>query len=322
MKKLICLVFALSVMLSAGIFASADQKSTVINKTLVWVNGYMDESNYLDSGKITVDQIVKQNGESTTTANIYILYDNEYIYIFGNVNDKTRITAPPEYDWITDSVEIQLDLDCYEKGQAVGSGYTGLFRVVRYKGSVSVDEKLTSPAFLAMRDKIQCAVTDKGINGYDFEIALPHGNNFREAKLGVSCIVNDAEDGVKNLSAMVFMNSSGTGKYNNTKDFYTFTLSDFNNKRADNAPTYLTSSTPASSDPSSEEQSSDEPSSEDESGNETSEKTELPKQDDDKGTFDRSSLILYGAIAVGALIIIGATLIISVAVKKNKKNAE
>ena len=46
------------------------------------------EPAYESSGSTTVDHIVKLNGVSDTTATIYLIYDNTYIYVFGSVKDK------------------------------------------------------------------------------------------------------------------------------------------------------------------------------------------------------------------------------------------
>ena len=317
LKKIICAVAAIVLIISASPAVYADQKTNTIDKSIIHVNGYMDEA-FSTSGNIVVDQIIKQNGESTTTASINFLYDNEYIYIFGSVDDKTRVSTPPTYDWITDSVEIQLDLDCNPEGQAVGSGYTGLFHVVRYSGTVSIAETSTSPFFLAMKDKIQCAVVDLGENGYQFELAIPHANGFKDAKMGASVIVNDATDKITNLAAMVFMNSTHTGNYNNTKQFYTFTLNSFSNARAADAPTYITSSSPSSTDSSSEE-------SVEETSEETSEvisggsgASELPKKPTNECV--ENPFILYTIIGVAALIVIVITVL--AAVNRGKKGED
>lgn len=316
-KKIICLLFAVLMLSASAVSASADQKSTAINKEIVFVDGFMDGS-YSSSGKITVDQIVKQNGTSDTTAEIYILYDNTYIYIFGSVKDKTRVSTQSEHEWTTDSVEIQLDLDCYDAGETVGTGYTGLFRMVRYTGGVSVAETSTSPFFIAVKDDILCSVVDKGEDGYDFEMAVPHLNGFRGAKLGVSCIVNDANNEVDNLAAMIFMNSTGTGSYTNTKDFYTFTLTNFSNARSANAPSYVSSAVSSgdSSDMSSyssSELSSDEQQSSDSLSSDGEIRTELPEQTDGG---DINPIIICCVIGAAALI----TIIVSIVVTKKKKN--
>lgn len=316
-KKLICILSAALILSVSAVPASADQKSTAVNKEIVFVDGFMDNS-YASSGMITVDQIVKQNGTSDTTAEIYILYDNTYIYIFGSVKDKTRVNTQPEHDWTTDSVEIQLDLDCYDAGETVGTGYTGLFRVVRYTGGVSVAETSTSPFFTAVKDDILCSVFDKGEDGYDFELAVPHLNGFRGAKLGVSCIVNDANNEVDNLAAMIFMNAANTGSYNNTKDFYTFTLTSFSNARSANAPSYVSSAVSSGtssgdpSDPSSEE-SSDTQQSSDTAASDGQSQTELPDPTDNGGI---NPIIICCVVGAAALIII----IVSAAVAKKKKN--
>ena len=317
LKKFICAMSAIILIVSASPVVYADQKSNIINKEIVYVNGYMDEA-FATSGSIVADQIIKQNGDSTTTATVSFLYDNDFIYIFGNVDDKTRVSTPPTFDWITDSVEIQIDLDCNPAGQTVGSGYTGLFRVVRYSGAVSVAETSTSPFFLAMKDKIQCAVVDWGENGYQFEIAIPHANGFKEAKMGASIIVNDATDKITNLAAMVFMNTAHTGNYNNTKQFYTFNLNNFSNARAADAPTYITSSSPSSTDSSSEE-------SVEETSEETSEvisggsgASELPKKPTNECA--ENPFILYTIIGVAALIVIVITVL--AAVNRGKKGED
>ncbi|GEM_PF-5654737 len=317
-KKIICMILSIMFITAAATTASADQKSTIVNKEIVYVDGYMDES-YKTSGAITVDQIVKQNGTSDTTATIYLLYDNTYIYIFGSVLDKTRINTPPEHEWTSDSVEIQLDLDCYDADQAVGSGYTGLFRIVRYTGAVAIAEKSTSPAFLAIKDAIQCRVADTGENGYNFEVAIPHANSFRTAKLGVSCIVNDATDAVKNLAAMIFMNSTHTGAYPSTKSFYRFDLNSFTNARSADAPTYVSSavaqssSSSISSDILSEELSDTETSSLIESDY----KSDLPKNAEQNGI---NPIIICVAVIAAALFIIIVSLIISFNKRKRAKN--
>ncbi len=317
MKKIITLILAIMLFSAFAVTASADQKSTAINKEIVYVDGYMEPS-YEASGTITVDQIVKLNGVSDTTATIYLIYDNTYIYIFGSVKDKTRITVPYEHEWTTDSVEIQLDLDCNEAGQTVGSGYTGLFRVVRYSGNVVIAEGNTSPVFTAMKDAIQCQVVDRGVEGYDFEIAIPHGNGFNSDKLGVSCIVNDASDNVKGLTGMIFMNNKSVGSYTNTKDFYKFTLNSFNNKRPDNAPTYVSSAIESSNISSevSSEASSETTSNEPSSDNVTSSKSDIPSNNNNSG--DINPIIICVAVGGVCLVIIVVTLAIAFR-KKGKK---
>ena len=314
-KRIICAVSAILIIISASPAVYADQKSTVINKEIIYVDGYKDDA-YGSSEHIIADQIIKQNGDSTTTASIYFLYDNDFIYVYGNVRDKTRISTPPTYDWITDSVEIQLDLDCNPAGQSVGSGYTGLFRVVRYSGNVSVAEGSTSPFFIAIKDKIQCAVFDRGDEGYDFEIAIPHLNSFKDAKMGASVIVNDAADNVSNLSAMIFMNSTHTGSYNNTKQFYTFTLNNFSNARGENAPTYITSAAVSSDTSSTESEESSE--GENLSGYDT-DPTKLPQNTSNEG--DQNPVIFFTVVGIAALIILVITVLIS-SNKNNGKGAE
>lgn len=316
-KKIICLISSLMFITTTATTALADQKSTFINKEIVYVDGYMDES-YKTSGTITVDQIVKQNGTSDTTATINLLYDDTYIYIFGSVLDKTRVSSPPEHEWTSDSVEIQLDLDCYDADQVVGSGYTGLFRIVRYTGTVAIDEKSTSPAFIAVKDAIQCRVVDTGENGYNFEVAIPHANSFRTAKLGVSCIVNDATDAVKNLAAMIFMNSTHTGAYPSTKSFYRFDLNSFINARSADAPTYVSSavaqsSGTVSSDISSEELTDKETSSLIQSNHES----DLPKDAEQNSV---NPIIICVAVIAAALVIIIVSLIIKSNKRKKTKN--
>lgn len=323
MKRIISIILALMLVSAFAVTASADQKSTAINKEIVYVDGYMEPA-YEASGSITVDHIVKLNGVSDTTATIYLIYDNTYIYVFGSVKDKTRITVPYEHEWTTDSVEIQLDLDCNEAGQTVGSGYTGLFRVVRYSGNVIIAESSTSPVFTAMKDAIQCRVVDNSADGYNFEIAIPHANGFKGDKLGVSCVINDAADDVKGLTGMIFMNNKSVGNYTNTKDFYKFTLNNFSNKRADDAPTYVSSAIESSSNISSE--ASSEISSEissDISSDETSADTATSKPD--KGKQGNNSngginpIIIYvGASALG-LIVITVIVIVIIAFKKKSK---
>ena len=319
LKKFICAMSAIILIVSASPVVYADQKSNIINKEIVYVNGYMDEA-FATSGSIVADQIIKQNGDSTTTATVSFLYDNDFIYIFGNVDDKTRVSTPPTFDWITDSVEIQIDLDCNPAGQTVGSGYTGLFRVVRYSGAVSVAETSTSPFFLAMKDKIQCAVVDWGENGYQFEIAIPHANSFKEAKMGASVIVNDATDKITNLAAMVFMNTAHTGNYNNTKQFYTFNLNNFSNARAADAPTYITSSNPSSaeSEETSEEISEETSEETSDTASEKSEPTKLPKNPTSEG--GENPFILYTIIGVAALTVIVITVLL--AVNRGKKDED
>lgn len=322
MKKIISIILALMLVSAFAVTAYADQKSTAVNKEIIYVDGYMEPS-YETSGTITIDQIVKLNGVSDTTATIYLIYDNNYIYVFGSVKDKTRITVPYEHEWTTDSVEIQLDLDCNEAGQTVGSGYTGLFRVVRYSGNVVIAESNTSPVFTAMKDAIQCSVLDKGVDGYDFEIAIPHANGFKSDKLGVSCIVNDAADNVKGLTAMIFMNNKSVGSYTNTKDFYKFTLNNFNNKRPDNAPTYVSSAAETSSEVSSEASSeisseiSSEVTSDETSSNTATSKSDIPQQNNNSnGGID--PIIICVGVSAFCLIVIVITVIIAVK-KKSKK---
>jgi hypothetical protein len=284
---------------------------------MVFVDGFMDTA-YGDSGKITVDNIVKQNGDSNTTGEIYILYDNTNIYIYGDIKDSSRTITQPEQAWTTDSVEIQLDLDCYDTSHAIGNGYTGLFRVVRYTSSVVVAEKSTSPAFLAVASGIQCAVVDKGEDGYTFEAAIPHGNNFRGAKLGVSCLINDAADDVKGLKAMVFMNSTNKGGYFGTGDLYKFTLNNFSNARASDASTYITDSSSsnvsstASGDATSENTSTVDTSNQTSTGG--SSDITIPKDNNGGGL---NPIFLYAGIGAAAVAVILAIIIVSV--KKNRK---
>ena len=317
LKKLICAVSAIILLISASPAVYADQKSTAVDKEIVFVDGQMDQA-YNSSGNIIVDQIIKQNGNSTTTASVYFLYDNDFIYVFGKVEDKTRVSTPPTYDWITDSVEIQLDLDCNPDGQAVGSGYTGLFRVIRYSGSVSVAEANTSPFFLAIKDKVQCVVFDTNEGGYNFEIAIPHLNSFREAKFGASVIINDATDEIANLSAMVFMNNNHTGSYNNTKQFYTFNLNNFSNQRGENAPTYITSSNPSSTDSSAE--SDDMSSDVGATSSYINEPTKLPKNPTSES--GENPFVIYSIIGIAALIIIVITVLLAVNKSKSKGDSK
>lgn len=317
LSRMICAVLALGICLSAALPVYADQKTTAVNKEMVFVDGFMDTA-YGDSGKITVDKIVKQNGDSNTTGEIYILYDNTNIYIYGDIKDSSRTITQPEQAWTTDSVEIQLDLGCYDTSHAIGSGYTGLFRVVRYTSSVVVAEKSTSPAFLAVASGIQCAVVDKGEDGYTFEAAIPHGNNFRGAKLGVSCLINDAADDVKGLKAMVFMNSTNKGGYFGTGDLYKFTLNNFSNARASDASTYITDSSSsnvsstASGDATSENTSTVDTSSQASTGG--SSDITIPKDNNGGGL---NPIFLYAGIGTAAVAVI--LVIIIVSVKKNRK---
>lgn len=317
LSRMICAVLALGICLSAALPVYADQKTTAVNKEMVFVDGFMDTA-YGDSGKITVDNIVKQNGDSNTTGEIYILYDNTNIYIYGDIKDSSRTITQPEQAWTTDSVEIQLDLDCYDTSHAIGNGYTGLFRVVRYTSSVVVAEKSTSPAFLAVASGIQCAVVDKGEDGYTFEAAIPHGNNFRGAKLGVSCLINDAADDVKGLKAMVFMNSTNKGGYFGTGDLYKFTLNNFSNARASDASTYITDSSSsnvsstASGDATSENTSTVDTSNQTSTGG--SSDITIPKDNNGGGL---NPIFLYAGIGAAAVAVILAIIIVSV--KKNRK---
>lgn len=317
LSRMICAVLALGICLSAALPVYADQKTTAVNKEMVFVDGFMDTA-YGDSGKITVDKIVKQNGDSNTTGEIYILYDNTNIYIYGDIKDSSRTITQPEQAWTTDSVEIQLDLDCYDASHAIGSGYTGLFRVVRYTSSVVVAEKSTSPAFLAVASGIQCVVVDNGEDGYTFEAAIPHGNNFRGAKLGVSCLINDAADDVKGLKAMVFMNSTNKGGYFGTGDLYKFTLNNFSNARESDASTYITdssssnASSTASGDVTSENASTIDTSNQTSTGG--SSDITIPKDNNGGGI---NPIFLYAGVAAAAVAVILAIIIVSV--KKNRK---
>ncbi len=285
--------------------ACADQKVKTVNKEIVYVDGYMDEA-YSSSGKITVDQIINQNGTSDTTADIYLLYDNSFVYIFGSVNDKTRVSTPPEHDWITDSVEIQLDLDCYENGQPVSSGYTGMFRIIRYSGKMTVVSSSSSPFFTAVQQYTQCRVVDRNEGGYDFEIAIPHSNNFRGAKLGLSCVINDASDSVKNLTAMIFMNSNHVGGYNNTKEFYTFDLSHFSNARQENPDSAVSNN-------SADGQASD---GENEQNGNENQPSKIPER---RGTGGIDPILLYGLIAASACILIVLLIILATKKKQEKE---
>ena len=316
-SRMICAVLAFGICMSAVMPVYADQKTAAVNKEIVFVDGNMDAA-YADSGKITVDTIVKQNGDSNTTGDIYILYDNTNIYIYGDIKDSSRTITQPEQAWTTDSVEIQLDLDCYDTSHAIGSGYTGLFRVVRYTGSVEIAEKSTSPAFLAVASGIQCAVVDKSEDGYTFEAAISHGNNFRGAKLGVSCLINDAADNVKGLKAMIFMNSTNKGGYFGTGDLYKFTLNNFSNARASDASAYITDSSSsnvsstASGDATSENTSTVDTSSQATTGG--SSDITIPKDNNGGGL---NPIFLYAGIGTAAVAVI--LVIIIVSVKKNRK---
>ncbi|MBO4216811.1 MAG: hypothetical protein J5940_02590, partial [Clostridia bacterium] len=108
-----CLLFAVTVCLLFGLFilpANADDSSSVQRGTPV-VDGLLDEA-YLSSATHTVSDTYvyawgscKQGDDLPNTGIVYFLWDDNYLYVCGVIEDSTPASQAGNKTWQNDSLE-------------------------------------------------------------------------------------------------------------------------------------------------------------------------------------------------------------------------
>ena len=112
MKKFLTVLLCVALILAMSIPALAQQheKSGKAARGTVVIDGtFKDE--YTAAERLTTDNVFEENDTPAARAEVWVLWDNEALYIYADVKDKTPSGSNEGTPWTSDSIEFFFDWD-------------------------------------------------------------------------------------------------------------------------------------------------------------------------------------------------------------------
>ncbi len=230
MKKITALLLVVMMLVSAfsmSAFAAVDMYNedcaTIVKETVLkgtpTIDGKLDAI-YTQSLTVKLhgpaDAYHLQGGaeDITATATAYALYDNNYVYIFFDVVDKTLMQADPEYvqdhphPHLNDAVEFRVgdDLEDHFAPYDGSNDAHHLFYVDAHGDRFTCYEESMGDDIEKMKSKV---ITDTATGKYTAEVAIPLQKAFKEGEMiQFNFQIDDLQDDMGKMAAVGFAPSS------------------------------------------------------------------------------------------------------------------
>ena len=143
---LLSLVFIFSILVSSNVVSAQEDTNLAFTATKVTgglgaADGVKDEA-YNSAHAIPISVVTHDNGNSNpATANMYLLWDNTYLYVFAEVKDQKHY-AYQQGTWLEQRDAFEMMVDLYHKADYWLGGYGGEYRNEWYGSGAKMVEGL------------------------------------------------------------------------------------------------------------------------------------------------------------------------------------
>ncbi len=216
MKKLTAILVVMAILVTMGTTAFAEIDTTMpfifkTAKATPTIDGVRDEA-YGASDAIDIKQYGLSDSfiEGHATAQLWTLWDDNFIYFYAEMNDPTPSNQYFEgmSGWMIDGVEIYVDcanIKTDSSARIQDQELTAKYRFYRTPTRNGYD--ISCPMGMELGDKVQYKTVDNGVDGYIVEAAIPVRD--LSGKIGFCFQINDDmnDDQLRDIS--VFTKDAG-----------------------------------------------------------------------------------------------------------------
>ena len=112
MKKIICIVLCAVLLLamSVPVMAEEHQKSGKAGRGTPVIDGIKDDA-YQAAERLYTENVFEESDTPAAQAEVWVLWDDEALYIYADVKDKTPSGSNEGTPWTSDSIEFFFDWD-------------------------------------------------------------------------------------------------------------------------------------------------------------------------------------------------------------------
>ncbi len=242
MKKLSVLFLAVCMVACMVCSVSAHDKVTYANWGTPTIDGVMEDL-WKNAESIHVaDEAITDAGDETAVADVYSLWDGDFIYFYAVITDPTVDAELKDDAWNQDAIGFMIDYAYHrvegDNYRDLGDdSYAGYVNVPAVEGTANYPEGPTIFGIAEYADAVKsmCVMTD---TGWAVEIAIPllYDDYFAGDKIGYEICMNNSIGEGSRYSQTVWSYANGDNGSDSWQYTYNMGTLIFNEKPADPEP--------------------------------------------------------------------------------------